>query len=97
MMMFFISPLITLVASVGERSLLLPRRAAYRMAAALLIPLLIFNAVMQVAGYPISGAFGGEIGWLIWFGAAAGLAVWTGIMARNMFGPTRRRVPTPRD
>jgi hypothetical protein len=97
MMMFFVSPLITLVASVGDRSLILPRRAAYRMAAALLIPLIIFNAAMHLAGYPIADAFGGggEIAWLIFFGAAAALAVWTGIMARHMFGP-RRRLPAAR-
>jgi hypothetical protein len=97
MMMFFISPLITLVASVGDRSLILPRRAAYRMAAALLIPLIIFNAAMHLAGYPIADAFGGggEIAWLIFFGAAAALAVWTGIMARHMFGP-RRKLPASR-
>jgi hypothetical protein len=97
MMMFFISPLITLVASVGTRSLLLPRRASYRMAAALLIPLIIFNAVMHLAGYPISDAFGGggEVAWLIFFAAAAALAAWTGMMAKQMYGP-RRKVPTPR-
>jgi hypothetical protein len=93
MMLFFVGPLITITASVGERSLLLPRRAAYRMAAALLIPLLLFNGFMHAAGYPISGALGGEGAWLTWFAAAAALGVWTGVMARHIYGQTRKAPP----
>jgi hypothetical protein len=96
LMLFFVAPLITLVASLGEPSVLLPRRATYRMAAAILIPLIFFNGIMDVAGYPISDPFGAEVAWLICSGAAAALGVWTGIMAKRIYGATRKR-PTPRD
>jgi hypothetical protein len=91
--MFFLSPLITLVASMGERSLLLPRRAAYRMAAALLVPLILFNALMTAIGYSILTTMGGDFGLLFWFLGASGMAVWTGVMARRMYGSTKRHSP----
>ena len=96
-MMFLVSPLIMLAAAGGikagdgpDRRLLLPRRAAYRMAAALLVPLLILGAGLQAAGHPVMLLLGPQGGTIFWFFAVSALGIWTGIMARKMYGPKEK-------
>ena len=63
-MLFFLTPLITLAASTGERSLLLPSRATYRMAAALLVPLVVLGrrpACGGVRAGVAAGRAGGDV------------------------------------
>ncbi len=97
MTIFFISPLIMLAAAVTlnadgpERRLILPRRAAYRMAAGLLVPLVIVDAVLTAIGHPVAALLGAQGAMIFWFIAAGALAVWTGIMANHMYGPKPRR------
>ena len=97
-MMFLISPLIMLAAAGGiktgdgpDRRLLLPRRAAYRMAAATLVPLLMLGAGLQATGHPVMLLLGPQGGTLFWFFSASALGIWTGFMARKMYGPQETR------
>lgn len=98
LMLFMLCPLIVLVAAgprgnsaAPDRRLLLPRRAAYRMAAGLLVPLVTLAAVLRSIGHPAQDLLGPEKSMLFWIAAAASLAVWTGLMAKKMYGPKERR------
>jgi len=93
-MMFLICPLIMLATAgprlhgdAPDRRLILPKRAAYRMAAALLIPIILVSAILRAAGHPVYDVLGGQGAMLFWFFSAGALAIWTGIMARQMFLP----------
>jgi hypothetical protein len=91
-MMFLICPLIMLVAGTGVERLMLPKRAAYRMAAAFLVPLVVFSGLMHGAGYWIMQMFGGpDSGLLFWCGPVVVMAVWTALMARKIYGPIVKR------
>jgi hypothetical protein len=100
LMMILICPLVLLGAAgpkIGEgpdRRLILPRRAAYRMAAAVLVPLIVFGGAMQAAGKPVAALLGFEGSTLFWFFAAAALALWSGLLAKRLYAPTQapRRV-----
>ncbi len=72
--------------------LILPRRASYRVAAAVLVPLVMFDGILHAVGHPVNSLLGVEWTSLFWFVAAAGLAVWAGIMARVMYTPKVVRV-----
>lgn len=93
LMMLLICPLVLLGAAgpkIGEgpdRRLILPRRAAYRMSAAVLIPLIVFGGVLHALGKPVMNLLGFEGSTLFWFFAAAGLALWTGVLAKRLFTP----------
>ena len=50
--------------------LILPRRAAYRMAAGLLVPLVLLDAVLNALGHPVAGLLGGQGAIIFWFLAA---------------------------
>jgi len=97
MMLFFLTPIIMLAAAgprlnhdAPDRRLLLPRRAATRMAAGLLVPLVLLDAILNAAGHPVWALLGGQGAVVFWFIAAGALAVWTGIMAKHMYGPKPR-------
>ncbi len=94
-MIFVLCPMIMVVAAGrgGEArrpALILPRRAAFRMAAGFMVPLVVVSAVLRGVGRPISEALGWEGAMLFWFGASGALAVWTGVMARGMYGGKRQ-------
>jgi hypothetical protein len=96
-MMFLVSPLIMLAAAGGikagdgpDRRLLLPRRAVYRMAGAILVPLLMLGAGLQATGHPVMLLLGPQGGTLFWFFSTSALALWTGVMARKMYGPKEK-------
>ena len=93
MLLFFLGPLITLTASIGEQRLLLPKRAAYRIAIAIMVPLMVLGGTLDASGYSPMITLGLYGALLFWFLAGCGLGIWSGIMARRMFGPTRRGVP----
>ena len=93
MMMILACPIIMLAAAgprlnpdAPDRRLLLPRRAAYRMAAGLLVPLVMLSAILRAIGHPIYESLGLQGAWFFWFFAAGALAVWTGLMAKRMYG-----------
>ncbi|MCL2641485.1 MAG: hypothetical protein FWD53_11605 [Phycisphaerales bacterium] len=88
--MFLICPLIIAVASVGDRGLLVPRRVAYRMVAAMLIPLVLFSGIMHAAGYSIMYTIGLDFALIFWFFTAAAMAVWTGFMAKKIYAPKNK-------
>ncbi|MCL2648204.1 MAG: DUF1189 domain-containing protein [Phycisphaerales bacterium] len=86
--MFLLCPLLIVVASAGDRGLLMPRRVAYRMIAALMVPLVLFSGIMHAAGYSILSTLGGlDPALLFWFFTTAALAVWTGFMAKKIYAP----------
>jgi hypothetical protein len=97
-MMFLLCPIVMLATAgprlnpdAPDRRLILPRRAAYRMAAALLIPLVMLSAILRAIGHPVAVLLGGEGSLLFWFFSAGALAIWTGFMARRMYGNRDRR------
>jgi hypothetical protein len=97
-MMFLLCPIVMLATAgprlnpeVPDRRLILPKRAAYRMAAAVLVPLIALGAVLHASGHPVAALLGGEGSILFWFFSAGALAIWTGFMARRMYGNRDRR------
>jgi hypothetical protein len=94
LMMLLICPLVLLGAAgpkIGEgpdRRLILPRRAAYRMSAAVLVPLIVFGGVLHAVGKPVIALLGFEGSTLFWFFSAAALAVWAGILAKRLYSPS---------
>ena len=87
-MIFLAAPLVTL----GSAQLGMPRRVAYRVVAAAIVPLVVVSGVLDVAGYSPAQAIGAEFTPIFWFASVAALAVWSGLMASKMY----RRVPAPR-
>lgn len=95
LMMFLFSPLVT-IATAGarpemgpDRRLILPRRAAIRMVAGTLVPLVAANAVLHVLGHPVEAVMK-DFTLLFWFAVVSGMAVWTGFVARKMYGQPAR-------
>lgn len=98
MMLFVLCPLVIIAAAgpladpeARDRRLILPKRAAYRMAAGLLVPLVMLGAVLRTIGHPVQGLLGPQGAMLFWFVGAACLALWTGWMAKKMYGAKARR------
>jgi hypothetical protein len=91
--MFLIFPAVTIGAAAGSPRLFIPRRAAYRIAAAVLVPLILLSDFTSAAGYSVAGVVGGQNALIFWFFFAAALAFWAGHMAKAMFipKPVRRR------
>jgi len=96
LMMFMICPVIMLAAAArvgggsgGGRTLIMPRRAAYRMAAGILVPLVMVGALLRALGHPIAETLTPQGALFFWFIAALVLAVWTGLMAKRMYGPQK--------
>jgi hypothetical protein len=96
LMMFLFSPLVTIAAAgprpeTGpDRRLLLPRRAAIRMVAGSLVPLVAANAILHVLGHPVEAVLR-DFTLLFWFLVVAGMAVWTGLVARKMYGQAAQK------
>ncbi len=94
MVIVLLSPLIMMVASVrrenedGTRGkfVLLPRRAAVRMAAALTVPLTLASALLRGGGITPAMTMGPVASTMLWMVAAVALSIWTAIIARQMFG-----------
>jgi hypothetical protein len=98
LIMFLICPLVVLAtagmrvnADGPDRRLLIPRRAAYRISAAVLVPIIAVDGALWAVNHPASGLLGGEGANLFWFFSAAALAVWSGFIARRMYAPTVSR------
>jgi hypothetical protein len=98
LMLFMLRPLIILAAAgprvnpdAPDRRLILPRRVAYRMAAALLVPLVMLGALLRTIGHPVQDLLGPQGAMLFWLVAAGCLAAYTGLTARKMYGPKERR------
>ena len=91
MTMFLIFPAVTIGAAVGLPRLFIPRRAAYRIAAAVLIPLILLSDITSAAGYSVASVVGGQNSMIFWFFSAAALAFWAGHMAKAMFVPKAAR------
>jgi hypothetical protein len=105
LMIFLLSPLVMVAAagprmpSIGaggggastgpDRRLLLPRRATVRIAAAVLVPLVIFGGAMQALGHPVASLLGHEGATLFWFFSAGALCLWAGAMAKGIYLPKR--------
>ncbi|HVS73433.1 MAG TPA: hypothetical protein VHQ47_19570 [Phycisphaerae bacterium] len=88
---FLISPMVSIGAAVGGRRLLIPRRVAHRIAAAVVVPLIVFGGIMQGCGYPLGEAIGIEPAMIAWFLAASAMAAWAGVLARRMYMPAKGR------
>jgi HAMP domain-containing protein len=93
---FMMGPVIILTAAgmrgdgvAPIRTMILPRRAASRMVVGFLVPLVLAGAILRAVGRPIADVLGLSGAMLFWFGAALGLAVWTGFMAKRMYGVKR--------
>lgn len=84
---FLIMPLVLL----GAPHLRMPRRIAYRIAAAVTIPLIALDAVMRAFDVAPARLIGAANTPILWFAAAAALAFWAGIIAGRLF--TLRRLP----
>ena len=89
---FLISPMVSIGAATGGRRLLIPRRVSHRIAAAVVVPLIVFGGIMQGFGYPLSEAMGLEPAMIAWFLAASAMAAWAGVLARRMYMPVKGRV-----
>lgn len=85
--LFLVHPVVMVGAAVGEKPLALPKRAAYRIVAALLVPVVLFGGVMQGAGYSADSVVGSERAFIFWFFATAAVAFWAGKMAKRMYNP----------
>ena len=90
-MLFLLRPAIMIGAAIGERRLIMPRRALYRIGAALLVPVVLFAGVMQAAGYSAASVMGGENALIVWYFACALMSVWAGHMAQQMYTPKAQR------
>jgi hypothetical protein len=98
MMIFMLCPLIVIAAAgprddpdAPHRRLILPKRAAYRMAAGLLVPLTVLGALLRTIGHPVENLLGPDKTMLFWVVAATCLAAWTGLLAKKMYGRKERR------
>jgi len=88
--LFLVRPMIMVGAAYGKRPLIMPHRAAYRIGAALLVPVVVFGGIMQGLGYSAESIVGEQNAIIFWCFAAGALAVWSGVMARKMYGPKER-------
>ncbi len=91
--MFLIFPAVSIGAAIGRTRLFVPKRAAYRIAAAVLVPIVLFSSLTNAAGYSVASVVGPENSLIFWFFSAGALAFWAGYMAKGMFLPkvVRRR------
>jgi len=97
MIMVLLSPLVMVIAGArreaedGTRSkfIVLPRRAAVRMVAALTVPIILASAALRAAGYATTYSLGVFASAILWLVIASALAVWTAILARRIFGSLR--------
>ena len=88
LMVFFGAPMAMVGAAMGPRGLAMPRRIAYRIAAAVTIPLVVFAGIAGGLGYFIFGVIPvPQLAVLFWFLAGSALAFWAGNLARRIFGP----------
>jgi hypothetical protein len=90
---YLISPMVIIGAVIGGRGLMIPRRVAYRIAGAVLVPLVIFSGMLQAVGYPASATLGDEGALILWCVAACVMAAYGGVLARQMFVPANRQEP----
>ena len=93
-MLFLLRPAIMVGAAMGERRLIMPKRAVYRIGAALLVPVVVFAGAMQAAGYSAASMVGGENSLILWYFACAALALWAGRLAQQMYLPKPQRPRT---
>jgi hypothetical protein len=96
LMIFMICPVIILAAATprpggapAARTLIMPRRAACRMAAGLLLPLVVVGALLRAVGRPVADLLTPQGALLFWFLAALALAIWTGLLAKRMYAPQK--------
>jgi len=94
--LFLMSPVVMLAAAgapghavAPSRALLLPRRVALRMVAGFLLPLVLLDGILRAAGHPIADVLGWNGSMFFWFIAALALSIWTGLMAKRMYGAKR--------
>jgi hypothetical protein len=90
-MLFLLRPAIMVGAMMGEKRLIMPKRALYRIAAALLVPVVMFAGITQAAGYSAASVVGAQNALILWYFACALMAVWAGHMAQQMYTPKTRR------
>jgi hypothetical protein len=95
-MIFLLSPMVILAAagprpeSGPDKRLILPRRAAARIVAGLLVPLVLANAALRASGHPLQGSLH-QFAFFFWILAAAAMAIWAGVLAKKMFAPAGNR------
>jgi len=92
-MAFLLRPTIMIGAAIGERRLVMPKRALYRIAAALLVPVVVFAGVMQAFGYSMGALVGPENGLILWYFACAAMGLWAGHLAQQMYMPPKSQGP----
>ncbi len=90
-MLFLLRPAIMIGAAMGEKRLIMPKRALYRIGAALLVPVVVFAGITQAAGYSAASVMGGENALIVWYFACALMAVWAGHLAQQMYTPKAQR------
>ena len=82
MMMLVLGPVVQLAGS----GLKMPRRVAYRAAAAVTVPLILLDTGLMVSGVGPAQAMKMDYVPIFWFVAALGLAIWAGVLAGKMYG-----------
>ncbi|MGN6369461.1 MAG: hypothetical protein ACTHN5_14475 [Phycisphaerae bacterium] len=90
-MLFLLQSAIMVGAAMGEKRLIMPRRALYRIGAALLVPVVVFAGITQAVGYSAASVVGGENALILWFFACSLMGVWAGHMAQQMYTPRTHR------
>jgi len=80
-MIFFATPFVNM----GCLQLRMPRRIAYRITAAVLVPLVLLDGLMDILNAAPRNILGGEYTLWLWLIATSILALWAGIMANRMY------------
>jgi len=81
-MILLLAPLVSLGAA---QRLRIPRQVAYRIAAAVLVPLVLLDGLLELLDRTPTQLVGQEWALLIWTLGAAALAVWAGALAGMIF------------
>lgn len=71
----------------------IPRRVAYKMTLAITVPLIVLDAVLRSFGLMLSDTVGAEAANVIWLLAVIGMAIYTGMLANEIYA---RRPQKPR-
>lgn len=84
---FLVIPVVQLVAY----RLAMPRRIAFRVGLAVIVPLIVLDGTLKITGFSVARALTGEWVLMFWFACAAALAGWAGWLANAEYAPKTSR------